>query len=224
MPTPAVVQSGHCSDLSAVSITFTQATTAGNCLVVVAGYQDQNTITANGATQSFTLIYDGDGGYGISTLHFRVWVAFNIAGGVTSLTFSNGTGDGIQAAFLEISGVTAQDGSLGSFGTGTHSLTVPSITASANDMLIGVFMVFWFGDIWDHTSPTNSFTMPADSAAVALSYYVAPSTGSYSTGASLTSGTGGSDQVQGFLFALTGSGGGGSPSVTQRLALLGVGA
>lgn len=219
MSTPAFVNSWSHSDFSPYTLSISPA--AGNCLLVVCGNSPAtHTAATTGASTTFTSLYSGWAG--VASRHLDVLIAYGIPSGITGITFTDSGGNSVVAVVTEISGASAVDvqGTVSVVGFGS-SETLNSITTSTPDLVLGIFAEANLppGTVW--TSPTNSFTLPTNSALQhnAVAYLSAPSPGTYQVGATAPQ----SDELTGFMLALSGSGGGGGGTATQRLGLVGVG-
>ena len=196
---PAIVQTAEASGsiVSPANIVLSDATTAGNCLVViVAFYGSSSAASVSGAgvgltgfLDSFTQVFDEPGTANSERVEFYVDLDCSGGGTEVSVTFSGGTGTKDTAIYvLEISGVAtagALDLTKGTTGSGSSPSSGTSATsAQASEIVIAAVSAFASSTI-TLTGPSGAWTnltqlTSGTSLGLLVGYQVPTSTGTYS--------------------------------------------
>src|ERR1035438_493913 len=142
---PALVQSkqGFGSGTS-LTVTLSTATTAGNCLVVMAGAVTNavSGITLGGAVGNFTRLVHVSAQYPVSC-----WADPGCAGGQTAVAGTVAASDTGVVTVYEVSGLTASPLDLNSSASSASSASFHSLTGTTT-----VASEFWVGAVLDRKS------------------------------------------------------------------------
>jgi hypothetical protein len=186
----------------AVTVTLGTATTAGNCLVVVADTGNATTnakvsaVTLGGSAGNFGSLYEN--GTVTSTVVADFWADPSCAGGQTSVAVSTSGGSGTgycNVSVLEVSGLAAAlagllDQDAGSAASGTNwTSTATGATSQAGELWVGTVGCYSHNTITGPSSPWVNLAQQDNTAQVSsMTGYQAVS----STGTAVYAGTLGS--------------------------------
>ncbi len=133
----AFVQGQYESRATGVAHAFSSNNTAGNTIVVAAGWNGTGTPTiSDTAGNTYSLAKSQTNGSWTA----GVWIAHNIVGGANSVTLTL-TGESFDATYLEYSGLVSTDQVAGASGFGgTPSSGSTPNTTQSNEMILGFYV------------------------------------------------------------------------------------